>query len=282
MTKSLESQEMLLQHLVQSRQDNKRLGIKIDNLSNSQEGLGSKLIELVASTNGFSSDPDKLKDSLAEIFSSTYNQPARDTEAANANIPEQRQELLEKRFLAKISYDGMYERELTVHEAHEATFRWIFEDPEGRPCVWDNFCEWLQSDQRLYWITGKAGSGKSTLMRFISSTVPAPSEDLTVSPREVQCRCTPYLLQWSKDLPLAIATFYFWAGSVGQGKLQTSREGLYRSLLCQILEACPEAIPFSAGSRWQSLCFFGEDIQSLTTTELGSMLARAINTPALG
>ncbi len=41
-----------------------------------------------------------------------------------------------------------------VSEAHENTFLWILEADEA------------ESDQRLYWITGKAGSGGSTLMKF--------------------------------------------------------------------------------------------------------------------
>src|SRR5690606_33902096 len=29
------------------------------------------------------------------------------------------------------------------------------------------FLQWLQGDQELFWISGKAGSGKSTLMNFL-------------------------------------------------------------------------------------------------------------------
>jgi Cdc6-like AAA superfamily ATPase len=34
-------------------------------------------------------------------------------------------------------------------------------------CIWESFSSWLQSDDRLFWIQGKPGSGKSTLMKFI-------------------------------------------------------------------------------------------------------------------
>jgi len=34
---------------------------------------------------------------------------------------------------------------------------------------WDDLIEWLESDHKLYWISGKPGSGKSTLMKFIIS-----------------------------------------------------------------------------------------------------------------
>ncbi|CAG8957365.1 hypothetical protein HYFRA_00010791, partial [Hymenoscyphus fraxineus] len=53
-----------------------------------------------------------------------------------------------------------------IENNHAETFSWIF-DPEGqRP--WDSFPEWLTSDSsEIYWIQGKAGSGKSTLMKFL-------------------------------------------------------------------------------------------------------------------
>lgn len=34
---------------------------------------------------------------------------------------------------------------------------------------WDSFVDWLKSDLPVYWITGKPGSGKSTLMKFLIS-----------------------------------------------------------------------------------------------------------------
>ncbi|KAK4446037.1 hypothetical protein QBC34DRAFT_470643 [Podospora aff. communis PSN243] len=50
--------------------------------------------------------------------------------------------------------------------AHEKTFDWVFRPGEGQN--WSDFPAWLRSPNQLYWITGKAGSGKSTLMKFIS------------------------------------------------------------------------------------------------------------------
>ncbi len=55
-----------------------------------------------------------------------------------------------------------------VAESFDGTFQWIFDDDIKRP--WDSFMEWLKSDSDLYWnhwIVGKAGSGKSTLMKFL-------------------------------------------------------------------------------------------------------------------
>lgn len=34
---------------------------------------------------------------------------------------------------------------------------------------WNDFVAWLEEGDGLYWIAGKAGSGKSTLMKYIAS-----------------------------------------------------------------------------------------------------------------
>ena len=51
-----------------------------------------------------------------------------------------------------------------VHEAHEKTFQWLFD-----PAI-VSFADWLQNphleEYPIYWIQGKPGSGKSTLMKF--------------------------------------------------------------------------------------------------------------------
>jgi ABC-type lipoprotein export system ATPase subunit len=59
--------------------------------------------------------------------------------------------------------EGRYER---VASAQAKTFDWIF-DSSSQNQRWSSFAEFLQGPQNLYWITGKPGAGKSTLMKFI-------------------------------------------------------------------------------------------------------------------
>ncbi len=69
----------------------------------------------------------------------------------------------------------MGERRAGIRPAHEKTYRWIFEPPQTPGNVpsnappWSNFVNWLEQDDRsqIYWVTGKPGSGKSTLMKYI-------------------------------------------------------------------------------------------------------------------
>lgn len=66
--------------------------------------------------------------------------------------------------LEQLSYENELDREYRIERAYERTFEWIFthEHCEGhRDKQWSNFAHWLGTDDDpLYWITGKAGSGK--------------------------------------------------------------------------------------------------------------------------
>ena len=90
--------------------------------------------------------------------------------------------------LAEIQYDSMIDRQDRIAIAHELTLQWIFHDGPTESSNSDtrhgsSFRQWLESDEKIYWITGKAGSGKSTLMKFLCSpknqmTQRSPCQDL--------------------------------------------------------------------------------------------------------
>ncbi len=54
-----------------------------------------------------------------------------------------------------------------IAEAEKAMFDWISEDPRSQDEPWSNFSECLHQGNTLYWITSKAGAGKSTLMKYL-------------------------------------------------------------------------------------------------------------------
>ena len=87
--------------------------------------------------------------------------------------------------------------------------------------------EWLETGKGIYWINGKAGSGKSTLMNYICA------EPRTQDALEI----------WAQPYRLVVPTFFFWsAGS----ELQKTTVGLLRSLLYQILVHYPQLISLLA------------------------------------
>ena len=79
-------------------------------------------------------------------------------------------------------------------------------------------------DDQLYWITGKAGAGKSTLMKYIYD----------------EPKTTQLLLRWAGGKPLIRTSFFFWNSGTS---LQMSQEGLLRTLLHGILIQCPNLVP---------------------------------------
>jgi len=127
-----------------------------------------------------------------------------------------------------------------VAEAYQQTFRWIFlPDTENQP--WDNFVQWLQSRTGIYWINGKAGSGKSTLMRYICNS-PATRRELKA--------------HWAGETPFSTPGFFFWnSGTIEQ----RSQASLLRSLLYETLHDDQTLIPIVlpwlyARSYTQALC----------------------------
>ncbi|KAI1363337.1 hypothetical protein F5Y08DRAFT_340732 [Xylaria arbuscula] len=120
---------------------------------------------------------------------------------------------------------------------------------------WPNFRQWLREDASTYWISGKAGSGKSTLMAHIVDDE-RTREDLEI---------------WSSGQRLEILSFFFWrAGS----ELQNSVLGLLRSLLYQLCLLEPKIVdsflgklssPMTMIPTWTErslLSFVSEAIQS--------------------
>jgi len=72
-----------------------------------------------------------------------------------------------------LKFSAMHHREEAIPKAYEDTFKWIFEDPRkyGEDGRWSSFPRWLESSENdVCWITGKAGSGKSTLMKFMTQS----------------------------------------------------------------------------------------------------------------
>ncbi|KAK0106605.1 hypothetical protein ONS96_004226 [Cadophora gregata f. sp. sojae] len=118
-----------------------------------------------------------------------------------------------------------------IPEAHKQTFEWIFRDPidDGKP--WSNFAQWLETGDGIYWINGKVGSGKSTLMKFI-----------------VDHEKTSELLgAWAPGKSVETPTFFFWKNG---HKDQRSQGGLLRSLLYDILRKYPALVPIVFPDVW--------------------------------
>lgn len=139
-----------------------------------------------------------------------------------------------ERLLQSLKYPGFNERRNEVREAHTNTFQWVFagdgeestgsdseSDPEINMAKWDSFSNWLKSTDTVYWISGKPGSGKSTLVKYILA-----------DPQTQQC-----LDIWAPGCLLI--SHYFWRPG---SPMQRSIKGLFCSLLFQLLENSETAL----------------------------------------
>jgi hypothetical protein len=124
----------------------------------------------------------------------------------------------EQHILNSLRFNTMDYRHAAITKEHQNTLHWVFD----RSSV--NVVEWLEGNNNLYWISGKPGSGKSTLMKFLWNHEQAEA----------------HLNVWAGADTLIVASFYFW--SPAKDSLQKSQTGLLRSILYQILRRCSELI----------------------------------------
>ncbi|KAL2693524.1 hypothetical protein Neosp_000084 [[Neocosmospora] mangrovei] len=238
-----------------------------------QSGFGSSIIQLLTRRLG-QEDGEAERVGLRSAIISAMLSGDDDLEASSSILlTDNHRKNLEAMFLATLHYESMADRELAISDAHEATFHWLFNNSENETAKWSSFTGWLESDEQVYWITGKAGSGKSTLMKFL--TQPHQSCETTESPESLplENRCTKYLRHWAGDQRLIVASFYFWAAGT---TAQKSHKGLFKTLLSQLLRAFPEAIPFTSPKQWGVLSLFNEVTPEVPERELRNMFRRAV------
>ncbi|KAL2848761.1 hypothetical protein BJX68DRAFT_267612 [Aspergillus pseudodeflectus] len=130
--------------------------------------------------------------------------------------------------LCQLSYPAIKDREEAILEAHQETFKWILSDrsPLGR-----RFVNWLRQGHGVYWINGKAASGKSTLMKYIFQEPEVHS----------------LLEEWAGNDNLITGRFYFWLSGAPE---QRSQIGLLRSLLHEIILQDKTLTPVLFPVRW--------------------------------
>jgi hypothetical protein len=148
--------------------------------------------------------------------------------------------------LSSLRFGAMEFRHSKIVEAHPNTFCSVFSN---------KIAPWLKGKDPIFWISGKAGSGKSTLMKYL-----------------IHDRKTELSLQtWSGSRRLVVASYFFWInGTV----MQKSQQGLLQSILYDIFRRFPNLIRLSFPHRWQSMATgssgfpFGLDFEPWTRLEL--------------
>ncbi|KAF3068713.1 Protein SERAC1 [Trichoderma lentiforme] len=127
------------------------------------------------------------------------------------------------------------------------SFSWAFEKSSV------GLTSWLQNDEKLFWISGKPASGKSTLMKYLYNN------PLTAK----------YLRKWRRSANFVRATFFFHHRGTA---IQKSLEGLYRGILSRVLKKAPQSFltiqsrfvqAYQAAVRTKNLGTLSRDLEAL-------------------
>lgn len=154
------------------------------------------------------------------------------------DVSDESQRRFVRLLLAQHHFERISNREERIPDAHRATFEWVFKPPRADQLPWADFGQWLEGDSSMYWITGKAGAGKSTLMKFIGHDT----------------RTTQILTKSAGDRRLIIARHYFW--NSGE-ELQMTEEGLLRTLIHDILQQFDDLAIRAFPHEWELFRLFG-------------------------
>ncbi|KAK4901246.1 hypothetical protein LTR27_001803 [Elasticomyces elasticus] len=167
---------------------------------------------------------------------------------------------IRQRFLDSLWFPEIDQRHHEVKTACPNTFEWIFTeappDHNQKPeKPWASFASWLcsSSNESMYWISGKAGSGKSTLMAHLMR----------------DRRTVEALESWANRCELLRLDYFFWRPGT---EMQTSIEGLLRTIAFQLCKHVPTAVDtIMRGSQYG-----GEHVPSWTERTLVSAIKIAI------
>ncbi|KAJ8117704.1 hypothetical protein ONZ43_g4151 [Nemania bipapillata] len=139
----------------------------------------------------------------------------------------------EAQILATLNYSDRPARHEKIPDAHITTFKWSLQETGEKDARHGRLRRWLKSDDPIFWVSGKPGSGKSKFMKWIAD-----------SNETKKC-----LAVWAGQHELLIIGHYF---TIHGTPIQRSLEGLLRSLVFGILVRKPMLIPKLIPDRWKN------------------------------
>ncbi|USP76277.1 hypothetical protein yc1106_03551 [Curvularia clavata] len=153
-----------------------------------------------------------------------------------------------KRVLDRLWFRFIDDRKNNIEDAHSETFEWAIRAPAPNT-KWDDLRQWLRSGSDIYWISGKPGSGKSTLMKHLFGH-PEVAE---------------LLGEWAGNQKLTMASFFLW--NVGTSE-QNTQHGLARGLLYHVLEKNQSLVPVVLPDMWREAKNGSMNIKPPSSAEL--------------
>ena len=140
------------------------------------ETLIHDLSDLISTLNEFVPATENTTESMLrqDLQALSFNQLRLVSQASHGQEPDIKSAVddLIKEATQKVlncfSFRCIDDRRISIDGAHKKTLRWPFKRQDGNTKdKWDNLPSWLENEAGIYWISGKAGSGKSTLMKYL-------------------------------------------------------------------------------------------------------------------
>lgn len=205
--------------------------------------LNGKVDHLIrtASRDGIQNDPqlDQLSENLASLHMDSEDLKSGDALRSAQILIKDAETLCEraKKFdlvkrttnakqavVNSLHFPSRTHRHHAIPENHSTTLGWIYEI--------SSFQKWIEEEGGIFWIHGKPGSGKSTLMKFLAD-----------NSRTQDC-----VTKWAHPYKATIAAHYFC--NLGTD-MQKSLLGLMQTLVFEILCKSPTRIQSACPTRWE-------------------------------
>ena len=175
---------------------------------------------------------DSIKSSEAEL---TARLSVQDDESARQHREREYNDC-KRRLLKALAFPEINERRNMIEgrvDDFGNTYKWILDNTRTKHARSEitesppkqTFVNWLKNGTELFWISGKPGSGKSTLMDYIYHSI------------QPEKTGSELLRAWAGSHPVVILTFWFFRPA--STPLLRTLYGFWRSLCFQILDSDP-------------------------------------------